>query len=181
MATSRRALFLDRDGVINEDYGYVHRVEDFVYVDGIFELARAAYQAGFVLVVVTNQAGIGRGYYTETQFHELTAWMCVCFEREGAPIEKVYWCPYHPVYGLGEYLRDSPDRKPRPGMFLRAESELLLTMSSSVLVGDKPSDLAAGAAAGVGCLVLLGDGSSCVPRPTFSVRSLYEVLPLLSL
>ena len=90
------ALFLDRDGVINLDHGYVHTPEEFEFVDGIFEVVATANRAGYLVVVVTNQAGIGRGYYSETQFHALTDWMKASFAEHGGQIDAVYFCPYHP-------------------------------------------------------------------------------------
>ncbi len=108
----RKALFLDRDGVINVETGYVHCREEFIFQEGIFELCSAAESLGYLIIVVTNQAGIARGYYTESEFFELTEWMIAEFERRGIAITKVYHCPYHPVHGLGEYRIDSPDRKP---------------------------------------------------------------------
>lgn len=146
---SRRALFLDRDGVINHDAGYTHRWEDFRFVDGIFDLARAAHARDYLLVVVTNQAGIGRGFYTEADFHALTAQMCARFAAEGAPIARVYFDPTHPEHGIGAYRRDSPMRKPNPGMLLLAADELDIALGRSLLIGDKPSDIEAGRRAGV--------------------------------
>jgi D-glycero-D-manno-heptose 1,7-bisphosphate phosphatase len=145
-----KALFLDRDGVINVDSNYVWRIEDFEFLPGIFELCRAAQTVGFLPVVVTNQAGIGRGYYTEQDFQTLTEWMLAEFSAHGIGISRVYHCPYHPTEGIGEYRRDSPDRKPNPGMILKAKDHLGLDLSQSVLVGDKDSDIDAGRAAGVG-------------------------------
>lgn len=144
------AVFLDRDGVININYGHVHRRENFVFIDGIFDVARYAHQQGFKLVVITNQGGIGRGYYTEEHFHQLTAWMCEHFSAAFAPIERVYFSPYHPIAGVGKYLKDDFSRKPHPGMILQAQAELDLDLASSVLIGDKASDIRAGLAAGVG-------------------------------
>ncbi len=151
----RRALFLDRDGVINVERNYVHRMEDFEFVPGIFELCAAAQDLGFLLVVVTNQAGIGRGYYTETDFQRLTDWMLGEFRARGIDIARVYHCPYHPTAGVGEYRRDSYDRKPNPGMILKAQRDLGLDLTQSVLIGDKDSDIEAGRAAGVGHMVQL--------------------------
>ncbi|MDR2876541.1 MAG: D-glycero-beta-D-manno-heptose 1,7-bisphosphate 7-phosphatase [Chromatiales bacterium] len=150
-----KALFLDRDGVINVEKDYVHRIEDFEFVDGIFELCRAAQARGYLLVVITNQSGIGRGYYSEAQFQELTAWMKNEFSREGVEITRVYHCPYHPDSGIGEYRMESFDRKPNPGMILRAERDLGLDLARSILVGDRVSDMQAAEAAGIGCRVLL--------------------------
>jgi D-glycero-D-manno-heptose 1,7-bisphosphate phosphatase len=146
-----RALFLDRDGVINHDMGYTHRWEDFVFIDGIFDLCRHAKAQGFGLFVVTNQAGIGRGLYTESDFHALTERMRARFDAEGAPIKRVYFDPTHPEHGIGEYRRESFFRKPNPGMLLRAAEDFGLSLAGSVLIGDKPSDIQAGIAAGVGC------------------------------
>lgn len=151
-----RALFLDRDGVINVDKGYVHHTDEFEFIDGIFSLARLACANGYKIVVVTNQAGIGRGYYTEQQFHELTVWMCKEFLKAGAPIEKVYFSPFHPTEGLGEYRKDDVSRKPHPGMIIQAKQELNLDLVNSILIGDKLSDMQAGIAAGIGHNILLG-------------------------
>lgn len=150
------ALFLDRDGVINHDRdGYTYIIEDFKFIEGIFQLGRTAIANGYKIVVVTNQAGIGRGYYTEAQFHELTAWMLTQFAREGVEIAGVYHCPHHPTHGLGEYLRECDCRKPRPGLLLKARQELGIDLGRSVLVGDKASDIEAARRAGVGSTILL--------------------------
>lgn len=152
--TASRALFLDRDGVINVDHGYVHRIEEFDLLDGIFELIRAARARGYAIVVVTNQAGIGRGYYGEEDFQRLSAWMLERFEREGARIDRIYHCPDHPE-GVGVYRRESPMRKPQPGMLLQAARDLALDLGTSVLVGDKETDIEAGLRAGLHCTILL--------------------------
>ena len=156
---TRAALLLDRDGVINVDHGYVWRVEDVEFVDGIFELVAAARQCGYCVVVVTNQAGIGRGFYSEAEFHSLMDWIRAEFERRGGVIDAVYFCPFHPEHGVGAYRRDSDCRKPAPGMFLRAARDLAIDLARSVMVGDKPSDAEAARAAGVGtCLSLTVSG-----------------------
>jgi len=143
-------LFLDRDGVINHDSGYTSRAEDFHFVDGIFDLCRAAVKSGYLLIVVTNQAGIGRGYYSEKEFFSLTEWMCNRFQAEGAPITDVFYCPFHPKHGVGDYKQDSFDRKPNPGMLLRAAEEHELDLARSMMIGDKDSDMQAANKAGVG-------------------------------
>lgn len=145
-----RALFLDRDGVININHGYVHTPEKFDFVDGIFDICRIARAKGYLIIVVTNQAGIGRGYYSEETFLDLTRWMQEQFAREGVEITKVYFCPHHPEHGVGKYKFDSPFRKPAPGMILAAAKEFSVDLSQSVLVGDSESDIQAGIAAGVG-------------------------------
>lgn len=151
----RKALFLDRDGVINIERGYVHSQADFVFQEGIFELCRAAQSLDYVLVVVTNQAGIARGYYTEEEFLAFTDWMNGQFAEQQITIQRVYYCPYHPVHGIGKYKVDSPDRKPRPGLLLRAREDLGLDLASSILIGDTLSDVKAGIDAGVGRVILL--------------------------
>jgi D-glycero-D-manno-heptose 1,7-bisphosphate phosphatase len=187
----KRALFLDRDGVVNVDHGYVHSVEHFEFVDGIFELCRAAVQRGRLPVVVTNQAGIGRGYYDETQFQSLTRWMLARFEAEGAPIAAVYHCPFHPEHGIGAYRIDSIDRKPRPGMLLRARDELGLALEASMMVGDTASDMLAAHRAGVPVRCLLsasgrppgaqaGAGAEDTSH-THVVPTLRDAMPLLDL
>jgi D-glycero-D-manno-heptose 1,7-bisphosphate phosphatase len=154
-APRRKALFLDRDGVINVEKNYVYRIEDFEFLPGIFELCSTARQLGFLLVVITNQAGIGRGYYSETDYQRLTGWMQDEFHAHGIEIDRVYHCPYHPTAGIGEYRQESFDRKPNPGMILKARQELDLNLSQSVLIGDKNSDIEAGRAAGIGYLAKL--------------------------
>jgi D-glycero-D-manno-heptose 1,7-bisphosphate phosphatase len=161
----RKALFLDRDGVINIDYGYVYEISKFEFVVGIFDLARAACAAGYCLVVVTNQAGIGRGYYTEEQFEDASRWMCERFLREGAPIEKIYFSPYHPTEGLGVYRQDHPSRKPHPGMLFQAQKELGIDLRRSIMIGDKVGDVRAGIAAGIGTNLLYGPESSFKALP----------------
>lgn len=151
---ARPALFLDRDGVINIDHSYVHRKEDFHFIDGIFDLCLEAKRLGFRIFVVTNQAGIGRGYYTEQDFHVLTEWMQAKFMEQGVEIDATYFSPYHPEHGIGAYRKDADCRKPRPGMLLRASHEFPIDLARSVLIGDKYSDIQAGIAAGVGCNLL---------------------------
>lgn len=150
----RPALFLDRDGVINVDHGYVHKPEDFTFVDGIFDLCRTASALGYLIVVVTNQAGIGRGYYTEDHFLELSDWMCGVFLEQRIRIEKVYYCPTHPKHAIGKYRTESPFRKPAPGMILQAARELDIDLQRSMLVGDNETDIQAGIAAGIGSTIL---------------------------
>lgn len=150
-----RALFLDRDGVINIDSGYIWRPEDFLFIDGVFEACRAARAMGYLLVVVTNQAGIGRGLYSEQDFHALTDWMLAQFRAEKIEIEQVYFSPTHPEEGIGIYRRESPDRKPGPGMLLKARDAFDIDMARSVIVGDRETDILAGINGGVATRILV--------------------------
>lgn len=146
----RRALFLDKDGVINVDHGYVCTPERTEFIDGIFELCRAATARDFLNVVVTNQAGIARGYYSRQEFLAYMEWVRGQFREHDAQLDAMYFCPHHPTHGMGEYLRDCDCRKPRPGMLLAAQRDLDLDLAESVLLGDSDSDIAAGHAAEVG-------------------------------
>lgn len=152
---SRPALFLDRDGVINVDHRYVHTPDEFQFIDGIFELVAAANRAGYLVVVVTNQAGIGRGFYSEEQFHALTDWMQTKFSERGGQIDAVYFCPHHPTEGLGIYRQDCDCRKPAPGMIFAAMRDFDIDLSKSILVGDTFKDVQAADAAGIGKVFLL--------------------------
>jgi D-glycero-D-manno-heptose 1,7-bisphosphate phosphatase len=160
---SQAALFLDRDGVVNEDSGYTYRIDEFAFVPGIFDLCRHARAAGRRIFVITNQAGIGRGLYGENEFQALTRWMLERFADEKAPIDKVYHCPFHPQEGRGAYRRESEFRKPNPGMILQARDEFSVDLRHSLLVGDKASDIEAGRRAGVGRNLLLVRGAHAPP------------------
>jgi D-glycero-D-manno-heptose 1,7-bisphosphate phosphatase len=153
--TGRPALFLDRDGVINHDDGYTHRIEEFRFKDGIFALCAQAQALGYALVVVTNQAGIGRGYYTEADFQRLTAWMLERFEEQGIRFAGVEHCPDHPTHGIGAHRRENPRRKPGPAMLLDAAATHGLDLTRSVMIGDRASDMQAALAAGVPTRILL--------------------------
>jgi D-glycero-D-manno-heptose 1,7-bisphosphate phosphatase len=154
----RPAIFLDRDGVVNQEQGYVHRIEDFRFIDGVFDACRTMSEAGFRLIVITNQAGIARGYYSEEDFRDLTEWMVNQFRKNDVEIDGVYYCPHHPVHGIGDYRRECECRKPGPDMIVRAAREHGLDLRHSILVGDKATDIEAGRTAGVGCCVLVLSG-----------------------
>lgn len=155
---SRKAVFLDRDGVINVDHAYVHKIEDFQFIEGVFEACQYFYEQGYLIVIVTNQSGIGRGYYTEQQFHQLSTWMCQEFKRHDVVISQVYFCPHHPKQALPEYLTDCTCRKPQPGMLNQAIAEFDIDVAQSVMVGDKISDIQAARAAGVNTAILVESG-----------------------
>jgi D-glycero-D-manno-heptose 1,7-bisphosphate phosphatase len=148
---TRRALFLDRDGVVNVDHGYVHRIADFQPVPGMFDAVRAAAARGWAPVVVTNQSGIGRGFFSQGEYDLLETHMRRLFEAAGAPLLAVYHCPHRPDEGC-------PCRKPAPGMILRAAREHGIDLRRSAMIGDKPSDAEAARAAGLGGIGLVAPG-----------------------
>lgn len=145
----QKALFLDRDGVINIDYGYVSRKEEFIFNDDIFKVCREARKKNYKIFIITNQAGIGRGYYTKQEYLNLSMWVESFFQKKEIKIDKTYFCPHHPIHGLGKYKKDCKYRKPYPGMILRAKCEYKLNIEDSILIGDKISDIEAGDAAGI--------------------------------
>lgn len=172
----RPAAFIDRDGVINEERNYVHRVDDFVILPGVPEALRRFRDAGYVLVVVTNQAGIGRGMYSEADFHELTRHMQARLAEYDASVDAVYFCPHHPTAGVGAYRTNCNCRKPHPGMLLDAQRDWPIDMTRSVLVGDKLSDVQAGLAAGVGRCVLVRSGHELGPDESAAGVPVYDDL-----
>lgn len=180
-ASPSRALFLDRDGVINQEVGYLHHSDQVLWVPGIFSLCATAISLGYKLVVVTNQAGIGRGLYTQAQFDTLSQWMIQQFADRATPLTAIYSCPYHPTHGLGDYKREHEDRKPSPGMILRAAKDLHLDLSRSLLIGDRCSDIAAAHAAGLAhAFLLTGTEEAPCPHPHTAISTLIAVVPYLT-
>ena len=151
----RGAVFLDRDGTINVDHGYVFRPGEFEFIAGAPEAIRRLRDAGYLMIVVTNQAGIARGLYGEADVHELHRHLDRELERYGTAIDAYYYCPHHPEKGIEPYLRECACRKPLPGMLLQAAADFSLNLGGSFLVGDKLSDIEAGLAAG--CTPILVD------------------------
>jgi D-glycero-D-manno-heptose 1,7-bisphosphate phosphatase len=177
----RRALFLDRDGVVNEDTGYLHRIEECRFVDGIFALAAGFAARGFAIVIATNQSGIGRGYFGEADFAALMAWMRGEFQRHGVELAAIYHCPDHPTAGQGAYRRDNPWRKPGAGMLLQAAADLSLDLSRSWSIGDRPGDVEAARTAGIGTIIHYDPGAAAVARrgDLWVVPRLADVLALI--
>jgi D,D-heptose 1,7-bisphosphate phosphatase len=145
----RPAAFLDRDGVLNVDAGYVHRADQVRWIDGARETVRWLNDAGYLVFVVTNQAGIARGLYSEQHVADLHAWMNRELGKTGAHIDCVEYCPFHPEGTVERYRRVSDLRKPAPGMLKKLLSEWSVDTSQSFLVGDNDTDLEAAAAAGI--------------------------------
>ncbi len=145
----RPCAFLDRDGVVNEDTGHVHTPAEFRFMPGMPEAIRLLNDAGWLVVVVTNQSGIGRGLYTEAEFEDFTRWIDERLAEAGAHVDATYHCPHHPTEARGEYLMDCECRKPGPGMLLRAIAEFQPDVRRSFMLGDKRGDMEAASAAGV--------------------------------
>jgi D-glycero-D-manno-heptose 1,7-bisphosphate phosphatase len=153
--SSKKALFLDRDGVINLDVNYTHKIEDFNFIDGIFSLCQTAIEHDYRIIIVTNQSGIARGYYSEADFAKLTKWMFREFAKRNIEISKLYACPHLVDATLECYRQDCQARKPNPGMLLQAQKDFNLDLSECIFIGDKISDMEAGLAAKITHLILL--------------------------
>ena len=158
MADKIPAIFLDRDGTINVDHGYVHESDNFQFIDGVIDAMRELKKMGYALVVVTNQSGIARGIFTEDTFMHLTEWMDWSLADREIDLDGIYYCPHHPEGTVEEYRQECDCRKPQPGMLLSAQKELNIDMAASYMVGDKIDDMLAGKAAGVGIKVLVRSG-----------------------
>jgi D-glycero-D-manno-heptose 1,7-bisphosphate phosphatase len=157
MRTLRRAVFLDRDGVLNHDRGYVSRPEDFEWMPNVMPALRALKRVGWRLVVVTNQSGIARGLYGPAEYDNLTSWMESELAKNDIALDGVYHCPHLPDAPLAAWRRQCDCRKPAPGMLRRAARDLGLDLGACVMVGDKPSDILAGRAAGVAACIRIAD------------------------
>jgi D-glycero-D-manno-heptose 1,7-bisphosphate phosphatase len=149
VATVARIAFLDRDGVLNVDSDYVHRPEDFVWMPGAIEAVRWLNRWRFTVILVTNQAGIGRGLYTEAEFADFMGWVGERLAAGGATLAAVYYCPHHAEAGFGAYRLDCPARKPHPGLLLQALVDYVAAPADCLFIGDKLKDMKAAEAAGV--------------------------------
>ncbi len=182
MKVLRAAAFLDRDGVINMDHGYVSRWEEFEFVPGAVDAMRRLAQAGYVLVVVTNQSGVARGYFDEAAVQRLHEALRTHLAELGVTLAAIEYCPHLPNAAVARYACECDCRKPAPGMLLRAADALGLDLPASLLFGDKPSDIEAAQAAGVGRAVMLakdgkpGSAVRTVPAGALSFDSLSQAV-----
>jgi D-glycero-D-manno-heptose 1,7-bisphosphate phosphatase len=147
----RKVVFLDRDGVINKEIGYLHKSKDFEFIDGVFKACQYFQKLDYQLIIVTNQSGIARGYYQEEDFHTLTKWMLERFAGQGIDILDVFFCPHGPE-------STCECRKPRPGMFLKAHDKYNIDMENSWMIGDKEADVGAANSAGISNTILVKSG-----------------------
>jgi D-glycero-D-manno-heptose 1,7-bisphosphate phosphatase len=177
----KRAVFLDRDGTINEESEYLYKVEECRFLPGVKEAVKRLNSAGYLVVVVTNQSGIARGYYSECDLEKLHEHMAKEFAGSGARVDGWYYCPHHPDFPAGEAACDC--RKPLPGMLLAASGELGIDLSSSWMVGDKGADMEAGIAAGCrSILVRTGYGAAeaaALPAGVFVADDLCSAVDLI--
>ena len=155
----KKAVFLDRDGTLNIDHGYVHKIDDFQFIKGSIDALKELKEMGYLLVLVTNQSGIARGYFSEDQFLQLTEWMDWSLADRGVDLDGIYYCPHHPE-GKGEYKEDCACRKPKSGMLLEAIKALKIDPAQSIMVGDKIEDLKAGIGAKVRTNILVRTGKA---------------------
>ncbi len=160
-----KALFLDRDGIINIDHGYVYQIENFEFVDGIFDLVKLFTDAGYLIFVVTNQSGIGRGYYSEEDFTTLTDWMIEELRKKELKIEKVYYCSHAPE-------DKCHCRKPETGMIEQALEDYPIDLADSWLIGDKQSDIDLAMNASIGSSIYIGNKD--IKNPTYHFKSILE-------
>lgn len=165
-----KALFLDRDGVVNIEKNYLYKIEDFEFMDGIIDVCQKYQSQGYLLIIVTNQSGISRGYYTEDDFQKLSRWMIEHFQSLGITMTHIFHCPHHEnIDGPCEC------RKPEPGMFLEAQKLYAIDMKKSVMIGDNERDIEAAQAAGVGYNILLSS-QAITSRADRIIHSLKELV-----
>ena len=155
---SRKAAFIDRDGVLNEERAFVHRIADFAFVPGSIEALQALQAAGYLLIVITNQSGIARGLYSEADYLALTAHMRELLQAAGVRLDAVEYCPHLADAPVERYRVDCDCRKPRPGMLTKTTLTLDIDLKASLIVGDRLSDIEAGRAAGIGRCFLVRTG-----------------------
>ena len=148
---SKKVIFLDRDGVVNHEVGYLHKVEDFKFIGGVFNACQYFQSLGYQIIIVTNQSGIARGYYGEQEFHMVNNWMLGQFKDNNIEILDVFFCPHGPE-------SNCDCRKPKPGMFIQANDKHNINMSQSWMIGDKEVDIQAANAAEIQSTILVKSG-----------------------
>lgn len=181
MAMKQRGLLLDRDGIINIDHGYVGRREQFQFTDGLFPFLRWAQDYGYRLAIITNQAGVARGYYSQQDYEALTQWMLGELAREGISMSSVQACFEHDAGSIPVYARQSFWRKPNPGMALDALQSLKLDPYRSVFIGDKISDMETAERAGIaGRLLLTAEAEpKTLPQGCYHIKNFAEAIDLM--
>lgn len=175
---ARRAVFLDRDGTVNVEKDYLYRIEDFEFIPGVPESIRRLREAGFLVIVVTNQSGVARGYFGLADVERLHRHMQKELAKAGTAVDAFYVCPHHPTEGVGELRTDCACRKGNPGMLRQAAEEHQIDLSRSFMIGDKAADVEAGQRAGcTSFLVLTGYGAAEAARLGASGGRTFPDLP----
>jgi len=140
-AIKNKAIFLDRDGVIIKDKGYVYKFQDVVWLNGVFTGIKYAKKLGYLIIVITNQSGIGRRFFKTSEMKKLHSDInAKIYSKTGFEIDKFYYCPYHSVHGVGKYKKKSFNRKPNPGMLIKAIKKYKININNSIMIGDKIID-----------------------------------------
>lgn len=160
-----KALFLDRDGIINIDHGYVYKIQNFTFTQGIFELIQKFSKLGYLIFIVTNQSGIGRKYYTEDDFQKLTRWMLSEFKKHNINITEVYHCPHAPE-------ENCHCRKPETGMIEKSIKDYSIDLKNSWMIGDKQSDIDLAKNSGIGSTIAIGERD--IENATHSFSTIVE-------
>jgi D-glycero-D-manno-heptose 1,7-bisphosphate phosphatase len=171
-----KTIFLDRDGVINIDKNYIYKIEDFEFVNGIFETCNALMKLNYKLIIITNQSGIGRGYFNETDFQKITQWMLNQFKCRNIDIHDIFYCPHGPKSSCS-------CRKPKPGMFIDAQLKHKIDMSKSWMIGDKESDIKASNDAGISNTILLKsihENNEKEHKAKFIINNIEEVVNIIT-
>ena len=150
-----KTIFLDRDGVINKEIGYLHKIKDFKFINGIFDACQYFKKLDYQIIIVTNQSGISRGHYTDNDFQNITDWMITQFNINKIEILDIFYCPHAPQ-------SDCDCRKPKPGMFIAAKNKYLIDMTNSWIIGDKETDIEAAICAGIPNTVLVRSGHKII-------------------
>ena len=176
----KAAVFLDRDGVINVEKDYVYTIDEFEFIEDSIEALKIIQDKGYALVVVTNQSGIARGYYTEEDFLKLTEWMDWCLIDRGVTLDGIYYCPHHPEKGIGKYKVDCNCRKPKAGLIFDAVKQLDIDLGRSVMVGDKVSDIECGKNAGIKRNYLVRSGHAISAEDEKKATGVYKDLMALA-
>ena len=181
----KKAVFLDRDGTINVDHGYLYRREDFIYTEGAVEALRILEELGYLLIIVTNQSGIARGYYSEEDFDKLNQWMLRDLAQKGVRVAKTYFCPHYPQGKIERYAVECECSKPGTGMFRKAQKEWDLDMEQSFAVGDRLRDLSICYEYGVQGIWLGGDDTNRagqgMVRPLWTAENLLQAAEKITL
>jgi D-glycero-D-manno-heptose 1,7-bisphosphate phosphatase len=174
---SKKAVFLDRDGVINKEVGYLHKIEDFEFINGVFDACLYFQTLGYQIIIITNQSGIARGYYNENDFHVVNKWMLEQFNHKGINILDVFFCPHGP-----DSTCDC--RKPKPGMLVKARGKHDINMDKSWMIGDKEVDIQAANVAGIQKTILVKSGHEIDEKKSnakFILNSIIDTMPIITI